>query len=190
MTTASPKRTLPSRWAAAAAFTLTEALVATSVGTLVIAGVVTTYIMTIKSFQALSNYWEIHADGRYAVDRFASDMRAVFAITTLNNTQLVCQIPTGFYPNGLIASNKTVAYTYTGSALYRAETISGSTTRKKLAENIYLLSFNLYDRLGNPTTSIAIAKSIQVDIKLRKFTVSQVQSEDYLSARLDMRNKP
>jgi prepilin-type N-terminal cleavage/methylation domain-containing protein len=190
MTTSSPNHLSDARDRRRAGFTMTEMMVATSIGTLILAGVLTTYVMTVKSFQALSNYWEIHSDGRYAVDRFASDMRAVSAINSLNATQLVCVVPTAFTGTGLIVSNKTVSYSLAGGSLYRSETISGTTATKKLASNIYLMSFQLYDKLGNPTASLSIAKAIQVDIKLRKFTVSQIQSEDYLSARLDMRNKP
>jgi hypothetical protein len=48
----------------------------------------------------------------------------------------------------------------------------------------------LYDKLGSNTVVLSNAKGVQVDIRLRKYVINQVQSEDYLSARLDMRNTP
>lgn len=170
-----------------AAFTLTEAMVSLSIGAIILGGVLTTYIMSVKAFQALANYWEIHADGRYAVDRFAADMRGVSAINSFTSTDITCVIPTAFSTAGIPTTTKIVRYYLNGSSLYRIDSTTGT---KKLASNIYQLSFQLFDRLGTPTSSISVAKAIQVDIKLRKFTVSQVQTEDYLSARLDMRNKP
>ena len=59
-----------------------------------------------------------------------------------------------------------------------------------LANNIYDLTFTPYDRALQTNNVLSVMKGIQVDIKLRKNVLSQFQSEDYLSARLDMRNKP
>jgi len=177
-------------WNRRDAFTLSEALVALSIGTLIMAGVLTTYLLSVKSLQALSNYWEIHSDGRFAVDRFAADMRAVSSLVSMNATQLVCVVPLAFSGSGSVISNKTVSYVYAGDRLYRTETISGTTTRKTLAENIYQLNFRLYDKVGNPTVVLSSAKQVQLDMKLRKYVVGQSQTEEYLSARLVMRNIP
>ena len=59
-----------------------------------------------------------------------------------------------------------------------------------LATNVQQLTFSLYDRLGTNTTVLGNAKGVQVNIHLRKYVLSQIQSEDFLSARLEMRNKP
>jgi hypothetical protein len=59
-----------------------------------------------------------------------------------------------------------------------------------LATNICQLTFSLYDKLGNGTAVPSSAKGVQVDIKLRKYVLSIIQSEDFLSARYDMRNVP
>lgn len=169
-------------------FTLTETMVALTIGAFIMAAVMTTYIMSIRSFQSLANYWEIHAAGRRAVDRFSSDIRAVSSITSLTTSNIVCVVPTAFNSQGVATTSKTVGYYLSGGTFYRTDsTVTGA---KKLASNIYLITFKLYDKLGNVTTSKDIAKSIQLDIKLRKYAANQIQSEDYLSARLVMRNKP
>jgi len=172
-----------------AGFTLTEMLVAGSIGTIVMAGVLTTYIHTMRAFHAISNYWEIHTSGRYAIERFAADMRAVYAVTAYSsNSQLRVTIPTSFYTTGAPASLKTVTYTYSSGTLCRTDSTDGLTL--VLANNIYALNFRLYDRLGAPTTVLSVAKAAQLDMFLRKQTAGRAQTEDYLSARLDMRNKP
>jgi prepilin-type N-terminal cleavage/methylation domain-containing protein len=167
-------------------FTLVEAMVAMTIGGFILAAVLTTYIMSIKAFQSLANYWEIHSGGRLAVDYFAADMRAVSSITSLTTSNLLVVIPTAFY--GTPPPSKTVSYYLSNGSLYRTDsTRAGS---KLLSQNISTMTFKLYDRVGNPTALTSIAKSIQLDLKLQKNIGSKIQSEDYLSARLVMRNKP
>lgn len=171
-----------------AAFTLAEVMVASAIGSLILGAIMTTYVFSLRGFQAISNYTEIHADGRMAIDHFARDVRGVYQITSFNPSNLVVRIPTAFSSSGGVTSYKTVTYSMNGGALYRTDSSTGRTSR--LATNIHQLTFSLYDRLGNPTTLTSNAKGIQVDIRLRKYVVSQIQSEDYLSARLNMRNIP
>jgi Tfp pilus assembly protein PilW len=172
-----------------AGFTLVEAAMGAAIGSIIMAGVLSTYIMTAREFRAISNYWEIHVDGRYAIDRFAADMRQVSDIASFaTNGPLVVTIPTGFNSSGVVTSSVTVTYTYSGGALKRTLSSSGSTS--VLATNVYNLRFALFDRVGSNTTLVANSKGISCEIFLRKYTAGQKQTEDYLSARLDMRNKP
>jgi Tfp pilus assembly protein PilW len=160
-----------------------------AIGSIIMAGVLSTYIMTAREFRAISNYWEIHVDGRYAIDRFAADMRQVSDVTSFaTNGPLVVTIPTGFNSSGVVTSSVSVTYTYSGGALKRTLSTTGSTS--VLATNVYNLRFSLFDRVGSNTTVIANSKGISCEIFLRKYTAGQKQTEDYLSARLDMRNKP
>jgi Tfp pilus assembly protein PilW len=166
-----------------------EAAMGAAIGSIIMAGILSTYIMTAREFRAISNYWEIHIDGRYAVDRFAADMRQVSDVTSFaTNGPLVVTIPTGFNSSGVVTSSVTVTYTYTASALKRTLSSPASTT--VLSTNVYNLKFAMFDRVGSNTTILANSKGISVEIFLRKYTAGQKQTEDYLSARLDMRNKP
>jgi hypothetical protein len=165
-----------------------EVLIAGTIGTVIMGAVITTYLVSVRGFTAISNYSEIHADGRRAVDIFSRDMRTLYQITSYGPSNLVCRLPTGFSSSGAVTSYKTITYSINKGALYRSDSSTGKTSM--LATNIYQLNFKLYDRIGSNTTVIGTAKGIQLDIKLRKRVVSQIQSEDYLSARLDMRNKP
>ena len=164
-------------------------MVSLSIGMLIMAALLTTYIMSARTFIAVSNYWQIHNDGRTAIDRFAADMRQVSAVTSFNsNNTLVVTIPTQFNWNGSVANSKTVTYAYSGGALKRTDSSTGRTT--SIATNIYQLKFTLYDKVGNKTTVLSSAKAVSMELFLRKYAGSQVQSEDYLSARLNMRNVP
>ena len=170
------------------ASTLAETLVASAIGALILVGVMTTYIMSVKGFTAISNYRQIHGDGRLAVTYFARDMRGVSSISSFaNSSNVTVVIPTAFNSSGTAISNKTVSYTMSGGVLSRYDSSTGYTDQ--LAANINGLTFTLYNNLGSSNgVTVSTAKGIQLDIKLRKTVMSQVQSEDYLSARYDMRN--
>lgn len=156
------------------------------ISSIILAGVLTTYIICMRGFRAISNYAEIHSGGRIAIDQFARDMRAVNSVTSYAASNLVVTIPTAFSATGTVLTNKTVTYSVNGGTLYRTDSATGNT--KLMVRNIYDLRFVLYDKVGSPTTILNNAKGVQVDLKLRKYVQSQIQSEDFLSARLDMRN--
>jgi prepilin-type N-terminal cleavage/methylation domain-containing protein len=169
-------------------FTMVEMMMGSAIGVIVMAGVFTTYILCLKQFRAISNYAEIHRDGRKSVDQFSQDFRGVRSISSYNASNLVVIIPTAFSTTGSAISNKTVTYAVNKGALWRTDSSTGKTSM--LSTNISTLTFSLFDKLGTNTTTLSTAKGVQVDIKLRKTLMSQIQSEDFLSARLDMRNIP
>jgi Tfp pilus assembly protein PilW len=171
-----------------AGFTLVEIMVAGAIGAFILASVLTTYVFSMKGLRAIANYDEIHSDGRHAVDVFAQDMRGVNSVTSFSASSLTVTIPTSFSSSGSVTSTKTVRYYLNSAALYRTDSSTGNTDM--LATNICQLTFSLYDKLGNGTAVPSSAKGVQVDIKLRKYVLSIIQSEDFLSARYDMRNVP
>jgi Tfp pilus assembly protein PilW len=163
-------------------------MMSVTLGALLLAGSVGTYLQCLKAFTAAGNYTQIHGDGRSAVNWFAKDMRAASQITSFNGSNVTITIPTAFSASGVILSNKTVSYTYDGSnILYRTDSSTGKTA--PLAYNIYQLTYTLFNHVGSNTTLVSAAKGIQLDIKLRKTMMNQTETEDYLSARFDMRNK-
>ena len=170
------------------ASTLAETLVASAIGAFILVGVMTTYIISIKSFTAFANYREIHAGGRKAVNYFAKDMRGVSGITLFpNSSNITVTVPMTFDSSGGVTSNKIVSYSTSRGALYRYDSSTGNTDL--LASNINQLTFTLFDLLGNSNSvTVSNAKGVQLDIKLRKTVMSQIQSEDFLTARYDMRN--
>lgn len=164
-------------------------MVTSVIGSIILAGILTSYIHTGRAFRAISNYWDIHTQGRYAIERFAVDMRAVSEITSFSsNSSVTVRIPTVFSSSGTPTSTKTVTYTYQNNALWRRD--STDNLNAMLATNVYYLNYRLYDRLGQITHLTGVAKAIQLDLHLRKYTANVAQTEDYLSARLNMRNKP
>jgi Tfp pilus assembly protein PilW len=171
--------------------TLAEIMVASAIGGMILTGVATTYIMSLRGFAAMANYNQIHGDGRTAVNYFAKDMRAVTNIISFPNpSNIIVAIPIGFSSSGssfgAVTDTASVTYSTSAGALYRSDSRTGNTDM--LATNINLLKFTLYDLTGRTNAALSAVKGIQVDIHLRKTIGSQAQTEDYLSARYDMRN--
>lgn len=170
------------------AFTLIEVIIATAIGTIIIAGVMTAFIFLTKSFNAFSNYASMHADGRLATDRLSTDLQSAYDISSFNASNLVLAIPTAFDSKGTVISNKTVSYSTINSAFYRNDSSLG--VNELLASNIVQVTFSLFDHAGNTTAVLANAKGVQIDMQLRKSVVGLTESEDYVAARINMRNKP
>ncbi len=172
-----------------AAFTMAEMLMATAIGAVVMAGIMTTYVFSVKSFAAASNYGEIQRDARSAVDLFTRDMRGVSSISSYSATNITVAIPTVFSSSGGITSNKTVSYWLSQKALYRYELNNGSATTTMVATNVDQMTLTLYDSSGNTTTSTNSAKGILIDLDFAARVIGKTQSLDYVSARVEMRNK-
>jgi type II secretory pathway pseudopilin PulG len=175
-------------WRNSAGFTIVEMLMSLSMAGFVLAGILAAYIFSAKAYQAISNYYEIHQAGRNAIDLFAKDMRSASAVNACSASSLTVTVPTTFSGQGTATASKTVSWTYLNGALYRYESDTGGI--RMLASNIYSCTFILFDKALRSNVVPSVAKSAQVDVKLRKNVVGQSQSEDYLSARYDLRNKP
>lgn len=169
-------------------FTLVEILFTMAIGTFITAGVMTSYIFTMKGFRGLSNYVEIQTDGRRALDWFARDLRAGMAVASCTSNQLVAVLPTTVDSEGQITASNQISYACQGGLLYRIDGRTGQTA--PLAKNVAHLTFSLYDATGGITTQASHAVSAQIDVVLKKNVQGKNQITDFLSARLRMRNAP
>jgi len=176
------------QWLSQAGFTLVEILFAMGISAFILAGVMTSYVFTVKGFRSLSNYNEIEADGRRALDWFARDLRAGMAIASCTSNQLIAVLPTTVGPDGQVTTSNQVSYVYQSGSLNRIHAGTGQTTL--LAENVTQLTFSLYDVAGNVTTQTSHAASVQIHAVLQKNVQGKNQTTDFLSARLRMRNAP
>ena len=167
-------------------FTLVEMLFTLAIGTFIIAGVLTSYIFTVKGFYGLSNYNEIQADGRRGLDWFARDLRAGIAVVSCTSNQLIAVLPTTVGSNGQVTASNQVTHVYQSGAWYRINGTTGQTML--LAKNITQLTFTLYDATGNVTTQVSHAASVQVSAAFKKNVLGNNQTADFLSVQLRMRN--
>ena len=170
-----------------AGFTITETLVAVTILLILVTGIMSTFVMSIWGFQSITNYAQLHADGRTTVNQFLKDMRGVTNVVAFaSNGPFVATVTTNF-ANG---APLTTTLTYTFSSTSHTISRSDSTSTMLLATNVNRATFTMYDRTGSNTTVLSVAKSIQLDLVMSNRVVNLPETEDFLSARTVMRNTP
>jgi prepilin-type N-terminal cleavage/methylation domain-containing protein len=169
-------------------FSLTEVMVASALSLIVLLAVLTTFTVTTSNFKRASNYGQIHREGRWAVDNLAKDFRMASDITNVGSSTVTVVIPTGFDAQGNLSGTNSIKYSLFGTSFVRQNLTANQS--QTLAFNVSTVSFMMYNRLGQYTTLTAACKGCQVDLKLKKILVGTTQTEDFLSARLMLRNKP
>jgi prepilin-type N-terminal cleavage/methylation domain-containing protein len=168
-------------------FTLTEIIFTLAIGSFITAGVITSYVFCARGFRGLSNYNEMHEDGRRALDWFARDMRVALQISSCTSNQVVAVLPTAFNATGRATGSNSVTHTLSGGQWSRSSATTGKATL--LAKNVDTLNFQLLDAAGNITTQAHRAVSIGVNAHLSKQVMSTAQTEDFLSAGYRLRNR-
>ena len=168
-------------------FTITEITIAVAILFILMTGIMSTYVFSIWGFHSITNYVQLHADGRTAVNQFLKDMRGVTNVVSFaSNGPFVVSVATNFV-NG-VALTTTLTYTFSSSGHTLSRSDPASTTL--LAMNVNLATFTMYDKSGNNTAVPSIAKSVQLDLFMSNRVVNLQQTEDYLSTRTVMRNTP
>ena len=166
-------------------FTLVELLFTMAVTSLMLVAVLTTYIFSVRSFGALSNYNELQAEGRKSLDWFARDIRAGLAVSTCLSNQVVVLLPKTVDSSGVVTATNTVTHVVQNRTWYRTD---GTGASKRMGDDVAAITFRLYDQAGNQTMQVGQAVSVQVDALLTKNVQSKYQNSNILSARYRMRN--
>lgn len=166
-------------------FTLTEFLVALGVGMLVLLATVALTLFSAKSFASISNYVDLDARSREALDRLTRDVRQVNRLATMSSTSLVFED----------ADGSTLQYVYSPSAKTLSR-IKGSDTNV-LLEACDSLNFSIYQRgpIGGtynqyPTASAATCKLIEVSWKCsRNVMGAAINTESVQTAKIVIRKQ-
>ncbi|MBI2496680.1 MAG: prepilin-type N-terminal cleavage/methylation domain-containing protein [Opitutae bacterium] len=95
----------------AAGFTLVELMVAGGIGSVILTGVLSVVLMMGRSGLSASNYADMEAQSRRAVDEFAQDVRMASNLTWNSATSVTLTVPDN-YP----ADGNRVTYALDGSA--------------------------------------------------------------------------
>jgi len=169
-------------------FTLPEIMVALALGTIIMVGLLSTYILSVKGFKAMADYAVIHEEGRHALNLFARDIRLATGITSSTTTNVVLNLPTAFNSSGKVTGSNSITHTFQSSWWTRTDGNAGTT--KILSRDVTNLTFSMYDSLGSNTATAASAYEIQARLQLVQSFGSKTQSETQVSSRMKLRNKP
>lgn len=170
-------------------FTLTEVIIGATLGTIVMAGVLSTFMMLVRSGANAASYNLMESHSRRALEELSRDLRMASSVTWNSSTSLTLIVP----DNYTTTSNRvTYAYDSDGKYFYRMPGIATDTnTKTVLIRNVVDLRYARYDRVDNPSTSNQTTKRIQLTMGISTVAgVTVAVSNNILSASYILRNKP
>ena len=193
-----PKREARAR--AAAAFTLVELIVAMTLSSIVMAGVISTYLYIARVGYRTSDYSEMEAQSRLGLEVFARDVRSANGIVWNSSTRIAMTIPT--------STADTVTYEYelnSDAGTFTRTCTSAGTPTQTLISGIEATSAGLrgYKLTIDPVTKYPCAvdmtnltqasvdtKQLQLTLHLtRVHTTLARTTGNVISARFILRNK-
>ena len=166
--------------------TLVELMVATGVGSLVLASIMTVFVTSNRTFVSMGNYVAMEQSSRNALDQMTRDIRKSKNLISFSTNQLVF--------NYLGTTN--LVYRYDPEARQLTQWKTGGTTNVLLS-NCDSLKFSMYNSIPQAggtftnTTVVAQGKSISVAWRCsRTILGKKVNTEDMQEAQIVIRNKP
>jgi prepilin-type N-terminal cleavage/methylation domain-containing protein len=175
-------------------FTLVEVMIAATLGSIVLAGVLSTFLMISRSGMSAANYTTMDTQSRRALDEFSRDVRQASNVTWNSSASVTLSVPDNY-----ATTSNLVTYTWNNSSssstyrcFYRVPGNSTATSPKTVfVRNVTSFSYARFDRLNATTTSDASTKRIQIAMTVTSTSVTVVATTAQLvSASFILRNKP
>ncbi len=168
-------------------FTLVEVLIGATLGTLILAGVLTTFLFLGRSGMNVQNYNDMESQARKSLELFAEDVRQASAISWSSSTTVTLTVNTA-----------PVIYTYesSSSTFFRRD----ATGTRSLVTGVTSFTFKAYTITGAEITDFSTAtarnsaskntKQLQLTLEAaRSGTTLATATNTVLSARFILRNK-
>jgi prepilin-type N-terminal cleavage/methylation domain-containing protein len=194
-------------------FTLVEVMIGATLGSIVLAGVLSAYTMLLRSGVSASNFAMMESQARRTFEQLGMDVRMASGISSTTTGGVVTAV-TLTVPNYYSANSNQVTYAFdsTNKWLYMvpgdgsAYVVPGAGTVPSgeliLIRNVTAVVFNRYDQSSAATTSDSSTRHIQAAISVARSAarntygrittagtaVYGTQSDTILSAAFTMRN--
>lgn len=178
-----------------AAFTLVEVMIATVLGSVILTGVMTAFLMLGRSGQLLYNYNNMAADARRALDEFGQDVRMSSDLVYNGAASVTLTVPDNYTANAnqvtYAFGNVTVGSTSYTNCFYRRPGNSASTAAATvLVRNVTNCAFTRYDVLGGAVATDTATKRLELSINVSTHNQTVASATDnILSATYVLRNK-
>lgn len=179
---------------ASAAFTLTELMMATTISGLVLASIISTFLVFAVGSKSVGAYTMMSQDSRLVLEYFARDMRSAEDVTQAGADTLAVRTPNSSFYNG-----NSITYEFDEDTKLLSRIVEDSSgteiSNKTLLEGVEQFTFSYFGPLGaelnlNTASILLSVKSVQVDAEMRR-SISRTEATDYIiSARFMMRNRP
>ncbi len=166
--------------------TLLELMVATGIGSLVLASIVTVFVTSNRTFVSMGNYVAMDQASRAALDQMTRDIRKSKNLITFSTNQLVFNY----------SGTTNLTYLYDSQKRQLVQWKTGSQTNVLLS-SCDLLTFSMFSNIPQSggtlasTTDVKKGKAISVAWRCsRKVLGKKVNTEDMQEAQIVIRNKP
>ena len=149
-----------------AGFTLTELMIGASLSVIVLAGVLSAFVMLGRSGMNAANYSVSESEIRRGIEDFAQDVRMASGITWNSTDSITLTVP-----NNYTSTSNKVTYSYDSGTgwFYRVPGDSTATTPKTVyVRNISSFTFYRYNRLDTAAANDAETKRIQLSMNVRR----------------------
>lgn len=173
-------------------------MIAASIGTIVLAGVMSAFLMLTRSGVSAANYSEMEAQVRRALEQFSLDVRMASAITWTSNRSITLTVPDNYTD-----TNNQVTYYYDSATIgptaqsFCLKTVNPDTgavvTQRRLVRNVSTFFFSGFNRLNVATTSNIEIKRVQITMTVSTRTTgitTAATTDSIMSASYILRNKP
>lgn len=174
-------------------FTLVEIMIGSTIGSMVLAGVLTTFLMLGRSGANAAAYSVMEAQSRRALEELSQDLRMASDVTWNSTSSITLLVPDNYTSADATQNNRvTYAWDSTTKYFYRRPGTSTSTSEAtNLIKNVSSFSYSRFDRVDNVSTSNVTTKRIQLSMVVRTANVTVVgATNNILSASFILRNKP
>lgn len=184
----------PSHRKQLAGFTLVEVMIAAGLGSIILAGVLATFLSLVRSGIITSNYSVMETETRRAFEQLGIDSRmANQYVSTFSGSEIVSFTLT--IPNNDLSDTTTVTYGFdtsdsTNKKFYMDSVATG---RRTLVNRVDALTFLRYDKnntlIPTSTTSDAAVKHIQVSVNVSRSGVGVMTASQFIrSSAFTIRN--
>lgn len=178
-----------------AGFTLMEVLISTTISSIIMVALLTTFLMMGRSGANARNYTGMEADARKGLERFGEDVRMAKTIAWTSSTNITLTLS---HPND--NNTDTVIYSWDNtpnSSTYQCllrngpDPVTGVTSTQALIHNVKVFEFNrwMLGTSGAATNDLG-TDQLQIRLTLRQQSVTAATASNLVvSARFVMRNK-
>jgi prepilin-type N-terminal cleavage/methylation domain-containing protein len=193
--TAPPPRFTPDPFRRSSGFTLVEVMIAGAIGSLVLAGVLSSFLMIGRSSQRLFYYNDMEAGSRRILEEFAQDVRMASDSVYNSATSMTLTVPDNYtaYSNQVTYAFGSVtmgSVTYANCFYRRPGNASSGAPPTILVRNVTDCTFSRYDVLGGATLLDSATKRIELSLKVSNTRSTLAAATDKIfSATYLLRNK-
>ena len=174
-------------------FTIAELMIGATLGSMILAAVMSTFLMLGRSGANAAAYSTMETQSRRALEELSQDLRMASDVVWNSSTSLTLIVPDNYLSADVTQNNRvTYAYDATTKTFYRMPGPSTATNAQTtLIRNVASFTYARFDRVDNPSTANVTTKRIQVSMVVRTAQATVAAATNtILSASFILRNKP